>query len=85
MIIDVVKKPIDWLQLQRAFGVREIDNCMVWSGDTKYELGNLLKDQLDQLCSKFETPGFSFDPVKSGRKKTYDVLKIYLNKIGVSI
>ena len=86
MIVDVVKKPIDWLQLQKSFDVRKIDDCGPF-GSTQYELGNLLKDQLDQYVGamKIETPGFVYDPSKSGNKKTYDILKIYLNKIGVSI
>jgi len=86
LVISVVKKPIDWLQLQKDFDVRKIDNCGIGTGDTEYELGNLLKDQLDQYPNtKIVAEGFTYDPRVSGRKTTYDILKVYLNKIGVSI
>jgi len=86
LVIGQVKKPIDWLQLVKAFGKRKIDDCGLW-GDTDYELGNLLKDQLDQEVplGVIQADNFVYNTAKSGRKKTFDILKIYLTKIGVSI
>jgi hypothetical protein len=86
LVIGQVKKPIDWLQLTKAFGKRKIDNCGWLTGDTEYELGNLLKDQLDQVPEgEIKADNFVYSTVKSGRKNTFDILKIYLTKIGVSI
>jgi hypothetical protein len=85
-VIDTVKKPIDWLLLTRAFGKRNVPDAF-W-GSTPYELGGLLKEQLDQtLTSEFDviTPNFKYDPAKSGNKTSFDVLQIYLKKIGVQI
>lgn len=90
LVIGQVKKPIDWLQLTKAFGKRKIDDCGPW-GDTDYELGNLLKDQLDSTVTltyggpEIKADNFTYNVVKSGTKKTFDILNIYLKKIGVNI
>lgn len=46
-VLRVVKNQTDWLKLIKAFGVRDVDDCGPWTGSTKYELGGLLKEQLD--------------------------------------
>lgn len=46
-VLRVVKTQTDWLKLVKAFGVRDVDDCGPLSGSTKYELGGLLKEQLD--------------------------------------
>jgi len=95
----VVKNKLDWATLVKVFGVRKIDDCLY--GSENYELGNLLKTQLDQdLIGWYSSPlsplgnnpiykivgdGFIYDTGIQGNKKTIDVLKIYLNKIGVTI
>jgi hypothetical protein len=96
LVINQVKKPIDWLQLVKAFDKRKIDDCGPW-GDTDYELGNLLKDQLDSTVTWIPTPltptvfqeikadNFTYNVRTSGSKKTIDILNIYLKKIGVNI
>jgi hypothetical protein len=48
-VIKIVKKPIDWLYLQKIFGQKDIDNCGWGTGDTRYSLSALLKDQLDSF------------------------------------
>ena len=88
LVIDVVKKPIDWLQLQKSFGKRKIDNCGVLTGETEYELAELLKDQLDgklPMPNVIKADNFLYNPQQQGIKTGYEVLKSYLNKIGVSI
>jgi len=52
-VANVVKKPIDWLMLVKAFGVRKIDNCGIGTGDTTYDLPTLLKDQLDSIIAVY--------------------------------
>lgn len=86
MICSVVKKRLDWLVLVREFGVKQIDDCGYPSGSTEYELGKLLKDQLDWTFNgKLEADGFNYDAKVSGNKTTFDILNIYLKKIGVTI
>jgi len=88
LITQVVKKPIDWNVLVKAFGKRKIDDCGIppFSGDTDYELPTLLKDQLDQTYNmKVIGDGFVYDGTRSGSKRTSDILNIYLKKIGVQI
>ena len=47
-LLRVVKNQADWLKLVNTFGVREIADCGSWGmSKTKYNLGGLLKDQLD--------------------------------------
>ncbi len=85
-VIRVVKRPIDWLQLAKAFGVRKIDNCGLGTGDTNYTLPALLKDQLD-------TGGAFTNEIidGSGKPKTgftdssFKILLAYLNSIHVTI
>ena len=88
LVIGQVKKPIDWLQLTAAFGKRKIDDCG-W-GSTDYELGNLLKNQLDQYLDlqtggEVKADNFYYSQKVSGIKTTFDILNIYLKKIGVNI
>jgi hypothetical protein len=88
LVIGQVKKPIDWLQLTKAFGKRKIDDCG-W-GSTDYELGNLLKNQLDQYLDNMtgkivKADNFIYNQDVSGIKTTFDILNIYLKKIGVNI
>ena len=85
LITQVVKKPLDWNVLVKAFNKRTIDDCGPW-GETNYDLATLLKDQLDQTYNmKVVGYGFVYDGTKSGSKKTFDILNIYLKKIGVTI
>lgn len=96
LVIGQVKKPIDWLQLVKAFGKRNIPDCLGFAS-TQYELGNLLKDQLDSTVTwiptgfttsvfkEIKADNFTYNVVTSGSKKTFDILNIYLKKIGVNI
>lgn len=87
LVIDTVKKPIDWLLLVRAFNKRNVDNAFGF-GTTAYELGGLLKEQLDHIQSvtnNINTPNFKHSKLINGKKTYYEILKVYLNKIGVKI
>ena len=88
LVITQVKKPIDWLQLSKAFGRRKVTNAFGF-GSTEYDLGELLKDQLDQVllwgAPEFKADNFVYSATKSGSKSTFDILNIYLKKIGVTI
>jgi hypothetical protein len=78
-ITKIVKKPIDWYYLVKVFGVRDVDDCGY--GSTKYNLTELLKDQLDTVLDYYNIP-----LVGSGiAKNSYIVLEKYLQKIGVTI
>jgi hypothetical protein len=86
LVINQVKKPIDWLQLSKAFGTRKIDNAGWGTGDTNYDLATLLKEQLDQqFGGKIVADNFVYDSAKSGYKTGYEVLNIYLKKFGITI
>lgn len=78
-ITKIVKKPIDWYYLVKEFDVRDVDDCGLDS--TKYNLTDLLKDQLDTATDYYNIPlvgsGFVFN--------SYSILEEYLNKIGVTI
>jgi Tfp pilus assembly major pilin PilA len=83
-VATVVKKPIDWLNLVKTFGVRQVDNCGIGTGDTTYDLPTLLKDQLDSIIAVY-----SIDI--NGYKKTGGgilsgtILRNYLASKGVNI
>jgi len=82
-IIGVVKKPIDWAYLKATFGVRKIDDCGIGSGNTEYDLGGLLGDQLDTfMIYDFVVDGQRY---KGTAQESIDILKGYFNKIGVSM
>jgi hypothetical protein len=84
LVIGQVKTPIDWLQLTKAFGKRKIDNCS-W-GSTDYELGNLLKNELDwNVAGEIKADNYYYNSKASGEKSTFDILNIYLKKIKVYI
>ena len=86
LVIDTVKKPIDWLLLARAFGKRNVDDAFF--GTTAYDLGGLLKEQLDHIQSvtnNINTPNFKHSKLINGKKTYYEILKVYLDKIGVKI
>jgi hypothetical protein len=80
-VIKVVKKPIDWYQLIKAFGTREVADCG-W-GKTKYDLTSLLKDQLDTAGAyTISKPDFK----KSGwAVNSIDILEDYLKTKGITI
>ncbi|MFY8166614.1 MAG: hypothetical protein ACOVJ8_08485 [Sediminibacterium sp.] len=87
-VVKQVKKPIDWKLLSREFGTKKVDNCGWGTGETPYELGTLLKEQLDAPVANPTTvvaEGFAYIPLKSGRKTTFEVLNTYLKSIGVTI
>jgi hypothetical protein len=81
-VIKVVKKPIDWLQLQKSFGTKTIDNCGWMTGETPYALGSLLKEQLDSSGAyTLNYPNYK----KSGFVlNSRDILSGYLKSIGVN-
>jgi len=93
LVISQVKKPIDWLQLTKAFDIRKIDNCGILNGETSYELGALLKEQLDWKIKATSTTSekiikqdnFYYNVDVSGSKTTFEILNIYLKQIGVNI
>lgn len=82
----VVKNNLDWKILQQEWNVKDIADCMSWTS-TKYELAELLQDQLDQMYGfplpKIVGENFIYDPIVSGEKSTFDILKTYFKKIGV--
>lgn len=86
LLTKVVKNNLDWKILQQEWDVKEVDDCMIWTS-TKYELAELLEEQLDQkyvkTLGKLVGENFIYDPIRSGEKSTFDILKIYFNKIGV--
>jgi len=86
LILSIVKKNIDWLQLVKSFGVRKIDNCGFLTGDTDYELGGLLAEQLDQKLFGIDinkTIGTKLN--STDRYIIGDVLKQELRKRGIKI
>lgn len=86
-VIKVVKKPIDWAYFKLDFGVREVDNCGPWTGETQYDLPTLLNDQLD---SAGPFAGFYSIDVDGYKKsgfttETITILRDYLKTIGITI
>lgn len=86
-VVKQVKKPLDWKLLSREFGRRKVEN---WGGfgDTEYELGTLLKEQLDSIVAPptiVDAEGFRYNSIKSGKKTAFEVLNTYLKSIGVTI
>lgn len=83
-IITTVKKPIDWYNLIKVFGVREISQCGSF-GQIKdsVDLSSLLKDQLDSSgiyninIGGYTKSGFAFE--------TINVLRDYFKTIGITI
>lgn len=75
-VMQVVKRPIDWFNLVKVFGVREISQCGSF-GQIKdsYDLPTLLKDQLDTVV--ISTSGIYADSLV--------VLRNKLKEIGVTI
>jgi hypothetical protein len=87
-VVKQVKKPLDWKLLSREFGNRKVDNCGIGTGETSYELGTLLKDQLDGIVAsptRVKADGFTYNSLTSGKKTTFEVLNTYLKSIGVTI
>jgi hypothetical protein len=93
ILTKTVKSNLDWKILQQEWDVKEVGDCLSPTS-TKYELAELLQEQLDDYFPDFIyggalTPtkivgdGFIYDGTKSGMKKTIDILKTYFNKIGV--
>ena len=86
LLTKVVKNNLDWKILQQEWDVKEVEDCAIWTS-TKYELAELLQDQLDQkyvfTLGKLVGENFIYDPKTSGEKSTFDILKTYFNKIGV--
>jgi hypothetical protein len=82
-VIKVTRNKADWLNLVKAFGVKKVDNCGWMTGDTTYNLPDLLKDQLDTAGAySFNEPNFK----KSGvAVNSIDILLAYLKTIGVTI
>jgi hypothetical protein len=84
ILTKAVKNKLDWKLLVDAFGKKKIDDCI--AGSTEYELGDLLRDQLDTRYSGIvKGEGFTYNGEKQGRKDTIDILKMYFDKIGVQI
>lgn len=82
-IITVVKKPIDWAYLKKDFGVREVDNCGPWTGETQYDLPTLLKDQLDS--SGFYTIDIDGYKATGWTFETITILRDYFKTINITI
>lgn len=85
ILTKAVKNKLDWKLLVDAFGRKKIDDCFGFSS-TEYELGDLLRDQLDTSYGDIvKGEGFTYNGFKQGRKDTIDILKMYFDKIGVQI
>lgn len=86
-VIKVVKKPIDWYYLVQTFGQKDIDNCGYWTGETRYSLVGLLKDQLDSYAVITPLPKTILGgwQVPSGYYgDTVEILSKYLKSIGIT-
>ena len=86
-VIKVVKKPIDWYYLIQTFAQKDIDNCGIGTGDTRYSLVGLLADQLDTtvLVTPFPKTILGGWEVPSGYYgDSKDILTKYLKGIGVT-
>jgi hypothetical protein len=87
LVLSVVKKNIDWLQLVKSFGVRKIDDCgFLFSDSTNYELNGLLDEQLDWSMKGGvynREMGLKLNDYQDYR--TGDILKQELRKRGVKI
>ena len=80
-VIKISKKPVDWHNLVKVFGNRDIDDCGVMTGKTNYELIGLLKEQLD-------TPLVGVKGATGKRyygEPTLEMLTDYLKTLGISI
>ena len=87
-VVKQVKKPLDWKLLSREFGTKKVDNCGWGTGETPYELGTLLKEQLDSIVAPptiVNAEGFRYNSITSGKKTAFEVLNTYLRSIGVTI
>jgi hypothetical protein len=84
LLTRVVKTNLDWKILQQEWDVKEVEDCFSPT-TTKYELAELLQEQLDTtlVTGGLVGDGFVYEASKSGRKKTIDILKTYFNKVGV--
>lgn len=71
---DIVNNQADWLKLITAFGVRKIDDCGYFTGDTNYDLPTLLKDQLDTSIILIDTT-IGEKKYKGYYSNTLDILK----------
>lgn len=83
-IISTVKKQIDWLFLQKSFGVRKISDCGTF-GTIKnpYDLATLLKEQLDSAgYFSFEIDG---NKISGSTSNSYSILSDYFKKINVEV
>lgn len=74
-VVAVVNKPIDWFELVKVFGTREISDCGTFGASkTTYDLISLLKDQLDSTGvykisqSGYNDSGFVFISITALRK-----------------
>lgn len=83
-VVKVVKKPIDWYNLVKVFGVKEVDNCGPWSGSTQYDLPTLLKDQLDSALAYWNINEPNWKDSGYLYQDSALVLEKYLQKVGVT-
>lgn len=86
-VIKVVKKPIDWLQLCQSFGQKDVDNCGLWTNDTRYTLPALLADQLDTfvIITPYPKTVLGGYTVPSGSYgESGNILRNYLKTVGVT-
>lgn len=85
-IVKLIKKPIDWYFLIKAWGIRKIDDCGVLTGSTDYDLTTLLKDQLDSAVSAnaIKIDGKRIGGLSDDFKDTAEFLSDYLKSIEIN-
>lgn len=82
-VIRVVKNKTDWLKLQLAFGSRDITDANFVS-TTKYELSQLLRDQLDTKLY-YWTIDYPHYSASGYFDDSIDVLRQYFNRINIPL
>ena len=84
-VIKVTRNKADWMNLVKVFGTKKVDNCGYLTGDTTYNLPELLKEQLDSITGYYyiNEPNYK----KSGitAEPLIQILRDYLRTIGVTL
>jgi hypothetical protein len=84
-VIKVTRNKADWMNLVKAFGTKKVDNCGYLTGDTTYNLPELLKDQLDSITGYYyiNEPNYKKSGVTA--EPLIQILRDYLRTIGVTL
>jgi len=84
-VIKVTRNKADWMNLVKVFGTKKVDNCGYLTGDTTYNLPELLKEQLDSITGYYyiNEPNYKKSGVTA--EPLIQILRDYLRTIGVTL